>query len=114
MSGNQNLIDLLNSKFAAQEKNFGEIGAQLVQHREAMGRVEKELTTRVTANTIQINTNTEKIASNDIKVDANKADIAALKGENIELKAEVKELKKCLKKWRQASSTLSVGAIRSK
>ena len=80
---NQHIIDLLNSKFGNVEKNLGEIGVQLVQHREGMIKIEKELTTRVQANTIEL------------KVDNAKAEIVDLKNENDELKKKLKKVEAC-------------------
>ena len=78
---NQTIIDLLKSKFANIEKNFQEIGDQLVHHREAMTNMEKELTSRKQANTSELNATTQLAASNSAKVDDAKADITALKAE---------------------------------
>ena len=80
---NQHIIDLLTSKFGNVEKNLGEIGVQLVQHREGMIKIEKELTTRVQANTIEL------------KVDNAKAEIVDLKNENDELKKKLKKVEAC-------------------
>ena len=92
---NQHIIDLLTSKFGNVEKNLGEIGVQLVQHREGMIKIERELTTRVQANTIELKATTEVAASNSVKVDNAKAEIVDLKNENDELKKKLKKVEAC-------------------
>ena len=92
---NQHIIDLLTSKFGNVEKNLGEIGVQLVQHREGMIKIEKELTTRVQANTIELKATTEVAASNSVKEDNAKAEIVDLKNENDELKKKLKKVEAC-------------------
>ena len=109
---NQNIIDLLTTNQEKSEKRFDEISGQLVHHRQTMARIEKELSTRVHANTLQLNAALDIAASNTVKVDAAGNDIANIKGENLELKGEIKELKNSLKKV--ASSTPYAEAIGSK
>ena len=94
----EQVIDLLNSKFDKSEKSFGEISGQLAHHRETMSKIEKELTTRVQANTIQLNDTIAIATSNSARVEAAESGIADLKAENRELKGEVEELKTSVKK----------------
>ena len=93
----QSIIDVLNSKFAKQDKHFEEIADQLVHHREAMTRVEKEMASRITANTIQLNKTTEIAVSNTAKVDTATSDIVVLKDEHNKMKAEMDEFKNTMK-----------------
>ena len=90
---NQKIIDMLESLNSKVDKNFGEIGGQLVNHSEAMNKMEKELTSRVQANTIELNATTQLAASNSAKVDENKTEIEALKNENHGLKTDMAALK---------------------
>ena len=91
----QKLFDLINRKFADQEKNleknFLEVGRQLVQHGDTMAKMEKEITTRVNANTVQLDATIKKAASNSATVDAAEANISSLQEENVELKAKFKK-----------------------
>ena len=91
----QKLFDLINRKFADQEKNleknFLEVGRQLVQHGDTMAKMEKEITTRVNANTVQLDATIKKAASNSARVDAAEANISSLQEENVELKAKFKK-----------------------
>ena len=103
-SDKQEIIDLLNPKFSEQEKNLHEIAGQLSGHKEAMVRVEKEMMTRISANTIQLQTTTELAASNLAKVETAGNDIVTLqaenrkmKSENNKMKSEIKELKTSMK-----------------
>ena len=103
MSDKQEINDLLNTKFSEQEKNLQEIAGQLSGQKQAM--VEKEMMTRISANTIQLQTTTELAASNLAKVETAGNDIVTLKAENREMrsennkmKSEIKELKTSMKK----------------
>ena len=105
MSDKQEINDLLNTKFSEQEKNLQEIAGQLSGQKQAMVRVEKEMMTRISANTIQLQTTTELAASNLAKVETAGNDIVTLKAENREMrsennkmKSEIKELKTSMKK----------------
>ena len=85
---NQHIIDLLTSKFGNVEKSLGEIGVQLVHHREGMIKIEKELTSRVQANTKELKATTQVAASNSAKVDDAKVEI-------VDLKKKLKKVEAC-------------------
>ena len=63
-----------------------------------MTKIEKDLTSRVQANTIQFNDTITIATSNSARVEAAESGIANLKAENRELKGEVEELKTSMKK----------------
>ena len=90
---NQTIIDMLASLKSNVEKNFEETGGQLVNHSKAMTKIEKVLTSRVRANTIELNATTQLAASNSAKVDEAKTEIEALKDENLGLKTDMAALK---------------------
>merc|ERR1711947_47219 len=99
-----NLINLLNAK-------FDEIGKQLAHNTNTLIRMEKEMSSQITSNTLEIVAVKKVAAATSTTVEANTEDIAKLKDENKVLKDDNTRMADELKKQGDAFCKVSLSHL---
>ena len=107
------LIKLLNAKFDEIGNKFDEIGKQLANNGDAMIRMEKEMSGKISNNTQEIKA-VKKVAEDTAsRVDTATDDIKELKKENMALKNDMQRMADEMKQQGSSLKTFSLSHLDS-